>query len=370
MMTRREQAARTNSGSAHGLSTGACARACLHVCGMARAALPARPFWFGSSVCFAGMVAPCEARFLSRLSRRLSGAAVALALAAGLAFATSQPALAGPASSGDMDAPAVSTSNDAPASAFSDAGDLLVEGLARDVAATVNGEELPLSVLTSYVDSVRATIGSQTDAAWEAYLTDQGYGDPDAYWQALIDHYGREMVVLQRCDELGISASDEEIDEYEGRFKAMLGADTEESSFIWEAYLERGGYTEQGIRAAFAYQLRLQKLYETEVPREPASEEVVQRYAEAYASSYGLTPDESGAVDLPSTSEDVRAQIEQDATDFAWDYACERYVDELYAGADVVVYVAHQYDVPGQSHGTAGSSAADAGTSAARVDAA
>lgn len=314
--------------------------------------------------------APCEARFPLRLSRRLSGAAVALALAVGLAFVASQPVLAGPASSGDADAPAVSTSNDVSSSARSDEDGLLAEGLARDVAATINGEELPLSVLTSYVDSVRAAIGSQTNAAWEAYLTDQGYDDPNAYWQALIDHYGREMVVLQRCDELGISASDEEIDEYEGRLKAMLGADTEESSFIWEAYLERGGYTEQGIRAAFAYQLRLQKLYEMEVPREPASEEVVQRYAEAYASSYGLTQDDSGAVDLSSVSEDARAQIEQDATGFAWDYACERYVDELYAGADVAIYVAHQYDVPGQSHGTAGSGAADTDASSARIDAA
>lgn len=231
----------------------------------------------------------------------------------------------------------------------------LLLGCARsqDVVATVNGEELPTSTLTAYIEGVRANVGSDTDAAWEAYLADIGYDTPDDYWNYLIRHYGREMVIDQKCDELDITVSDEEIDQRIDTLKELMGANAENGAFLWEAYLERQGLTEEGMRSQVAYYLRRNKMYEQEVPRPAASPEVVQRYADAYASTYGI--DESlvvdGVVDLGALDADTRALIEQDAADFAWDFACDEYADALYEAADVRILIEHQYDVEGQSHG-------------------
>lgn len=174
------------------------------------------------------------------------------------------------------------------------------------LAMTVNGEGLPLSVLTRYVDAVRATIGSQTDAAWEAYLRDQGH-TVDTYWNHLLEHYGVEMAVTQRCDELGVEVTEAEMAARIAQIKAALGVTSPQTEFLWDAYLKRGGYTEQSLRVNLSYQMRLGKLFEREVATAP-----------------GATPDSE---------------------------ALGRYVRGLFERAEVVVHVAHQYDAPGQRHG-------------------
>lgn len=256
-------------------------------------------------------------------------------------------------------------------------------------AATVNGEELPVSVLVAFADATRAGIGSQTDAAWEAFLADQGF-TVDEYWQYLLAHYATEMVLGQRCDELGIEVSDEEVDERIAQIRALLGIadatdaaagddagdatgdaagdDVEDAAdaaagtvsdadAIWGAYVQLYG-SEEKLRADIAYNLRLIKLYELEVPRTAVSEEVVKAYADLYAATYeayglALAYDDAGAVDLDALDADARAQIEQDAADFAWSVACDAYVADLLGQADVQILVEHQYDVEGQSHGIA-----------------
>lgn len=244
-------------------------------------------------------------------------------------------------------------------------------------AATVNGEELPVSVLVAFADATRAGIGSQTDAAWEAFLADQGF-TVDEYWQYLLAHYATEMVLGQRCDELGIEVSDEEVDERIAQIRALLGiADATDAAAgddagdaadaaagpasdadaIWDAYVQLYG-SEEKLRADIAYNLRLIKLYELEVPRTAVSAEVVKAYADLYAATYeayglALAYDDAGAVDLDALDADARAQIEQDAADFAWSVACDAYVADLLGQADVQILVEHQYDVEGQSHGIA-----------------
>lgn len=226
----------------------------------------------------------------------------------------------------------------------------------QDVVATFNGQALATSTLTTYIDGVRANVGSQTDAAWEAYLADIGYDSPDDYWNYLIRYYGREIVLGQKCDELNITVTDEEIDQRIDTLKELMGANADGGAFLWEAYLERQGLTEDEMRAQVTYYLRCNKLYEQEVSREAASDEVVQRYANAYASTYGL--DESvitdGVVDLSALDAETLELITQDATSFAWEFACDEYADALYEAADVRILIEHQYDVEGQSHGNAG----------------
>lgn len=290
-----------------------------------------------------------------KLRWSLSGSLGRLAAVAGLAAALAAPtctfAAAAAASQDDAETQDAASS---PYATTVAAADCPLFGTVADdaVAVTVNGEELPVATLTAYIAAVRDRVGSQTDAAWEAYLADQGY-TVEGYWDALIEHYGREMVLTQRAAELGIEVGTDEVDARIQEIKEALGVADEDSAFLWDAYLELYGFTEDTLRANQAYYLQRDKLYEAEVARPEVTDELVQRYADAYASQYGLEPDDDGAVDLAAADADLLAQIQADAAELAWDWACSTYVDGLWAAADVQVLVDHQYDVEGQSHGAA-----------------
>ncbi len=217
------------------------------------------------------------------------------------------------------------------------------------VVAYINGEPLPTSLLTDYIDAVRATVGSQTNAAWEAYLADQGY-TVDEYRAMLIAHYAREMVLTQRADELGLEVDVEEVEAHIAQMKADLGVDTDETAFLWDAYLGTYGFTEESLRANQAYYLLRAKLYEQEVERPEVDDALVQRYANAYGYLYGVPQAEDGTADLSQVDDATLARVEAGAEAFAWDCACDLYASGLLAQADIQILIAHQYDVPGQDH--------------------
>lgn len=155
------------------------------------------------------------------------------------------------------------------------------------VVARVNGEELRASTLTSFIDATRANLSSTSDEDWEAYLEQNGY-TVDEYWNYLINYYAYEMVMSQKCDEEGIEVSDEEVDARIAQMKESVGAVDENSAFLWDLYVEGYG-SEEALRGATKYYMRLAKLYEQEVPREDPTDEEVQAYAGAYGTSYAST---------------------------------------------------------------------------------
>lgn len=150
------------------------------------------------------------------------------------------------------------------------------------VVARINGEELRQSLLASYVDSVRDSIGSSTNEALEAYLSDQGT-TPDDFWQALIDFYGVEIVVTQRCEELGIEATEEELESLKSSYMNYYGLSDEEDYLAW---LASSGISEAQMEVNLSYSICLEKLYEAEVPREDPTEEQIQASANSYYSYY------------------------------------------------------------------------------------
>lgn len=185
-----------------------------------------------------------------------------------------------------------------------------------NIVALVNGEPMPVELLTHYIDGIRSHIGSQTDAAWEAYLKDQGH-TPDTYWAFLIDHYGREMVVTQQCQKLGITVSASDIDDRIAQLKKSVGAIDDKTAFLWDAYLARRG-GERALRADLAYYLAREKLFKQQLG--------------TFAQSLGME----------SVPEQGSAQ---------WRELCGRYAAALYNASTVKVLIKHQYDVPGQRHG-------------------
>lgn len=264
--------------------------------------------------------------WLGRLSAVVAALLCALALAAGTAVVE-------PACAAETTAPtAMAQANGA-----------------GDVVAYINGEPLDTSILTDYIDGIRATIGSQTNAAWEAYLADQGY-TVDSYWAMLIAHYAREMVLTQRAEELGLSVSTDEVEEHIAQMKANLGVDSDATAFLWDAYLSTYGFTEESLRAQQAYYLLRAKLYEEEVEQPEVTDAVVQAYANAYGYLYGVPQASDGTADLDAVEPVVREHVEAGARDFAWDSACDLYASSLLANADIEILIPSQYDVPGQDH--------------------
>jgi hypothetical protein len=226
-------------------------------------------------------------------------------------------------------------------------------------AALVNGEPLPLAPLVARVEAQRSRVGSPTDAAWEAFLADQGT-TPDGYWRSLIDHYGREMVVSQRCAQLGIRADPAEVERRVGAMRARVGATDGRSAFLWDAYLRRRGITERELRAEQSWYAMRDELFAREVPPRRAPDEVVARYAaqlpagdgsERGAAGAGGPAPEGATVDLSTLDPGRLASARRACDELVRAQDCDMYERLLYARAHVRVLVAHLYDVPGQRHG-------------------
>lgn len=208
-------------------------------------------------------------------------------------------------------------------------------GAAEEPAAValVNGEPMPTALLTRYIDGVRSRIGSQTDAAWEAYLADQGC-TPDTYWARLIEHYGREMAVTQRCRALGIAPGPAEVDARLADVRRTVEqAGGAAADVLWDSYVARHGGL-RGLRAELAYALAREELFARELGAFAAGEG-----AGRGRPGGGAGADGSGSGELPAQGTP------------AWRELCGRYVAALYAASEVRVLVPHQYDVPGQRHG-------------------
>ncbi|MBM6998778.1 hypothetical protein I3I95_01290 [bacterium] len=229
-------------------------------------------------------------------------------------------------------------------------------------AALVNGEPLPLATLVARVEAQRARVGSPTDAAWEAFLADQGT-TPDGYWRALIDHYGREMAVSQRCAALGIRADPDEVARRMRDLRGRVGAQDERTAFLWDAYLRRRGVTEQSLRAEQAWRAMRDELLAREVPRRRAPDEMVARYlgerlarpTAADVPPLGADgPAEGATVDLRGVDPDLLDAARRACDELVRAQDCDLYVRRLYARAHVRVLVPHFYDVPGQRHGAPG----------------
>ncbi|MDE8701478.1 peptidylprolyl isomerase [Adlercreutzia equolifaciens] len=150
------------------------------------------------------------------------------------------------------------------------------------LAMKVNGEGLPAAVLEGYVDSIKEGIEATSDEAFEAYVDLQGT-TMEEYWTSLLDFYGTEMVVTQRCEELGIDASPEEIEEAQQNYWQFLGVSSEEG---YVQALEALGTTVDEMSVSLSYGIRQKKLFEEEVPREAPSQEFIDAYADEHGQEY------------------------------------------------------------------------------------
>ena len=153
------------------------------------------------------------------------------------------------------------------------------------VVARVNGEDLNASVLMRDVEAIQTAIESDTDAALEAYMQDTGT-TVDEWWNGLIEYYAKEMCVTQKCDELGITVSDDELEDGISQLESYMGISTDEEL---AEYYEGNGLTEEEFKAGCTYSILQQKLYAQEVDHPEATDELIQEYGNTYYASYAST---------------------------------------------------------------------------------
>ena len=149
------------------------------------------------------------------------------------------------------------------------------------VAATVNGVEIPETRVQSYINKFRARSADlSTQAGWEAWLADSGYTE-QSYRIHVIDSLVQDELIRQAAKDCGIKVDQDEISAQIEATKANY--DTEEN---WQRVLSAAGYTEAEYRAAVELTALSKELKETQVAKPKASNDQVQTYFNAHASQY------------------------------------------------------------------------------------
>ena len=151
---------------------------------------------------------------------------------------------------------------------------------AEQVAATVNGEAIPESVVTDYIESYIDSLGYDSDQ-WAQYLGIEGK-TPEEFRKGVIDYYANYLLYEQKGRELGIEITDEQVDKAVQDAKDKLGRSDEE----WVQYLSRQGYTEETYRATVAYSLLVTAIQAQEIAEPKITDEQRNEFADAHVLTY------------------------------------------------------------------------------------
>lgn len=153
----------------------------------------------------------------------------------------------------------------------SDSGELKSDtGLTGGVAATVNDIEIPEDSVTRAINNIRISYGYTDDDSWKNFLKSGNY-TVESIRYTLLDGFVEEELVKQCADQLGISVTDEEIDE------AVQSVSSKYSTQdAWEKAVEEVGYENgvEGYRDSLKYSIlktKIDEIYSEEAQKEMKS---------------------------------------------------------------------------------------------------
>ena len=149
------------------------------------------------------------------------------------------------------------------------------------VAATVNGEEIPESIITDYIAVYRENLGYADDDTWAQWL-ELKETTPEEVRENAIEYYVNYLLYTQKAEELGIEITDEDID---ANIEAIKEAN-DMSQSDWEDFLESNGYDEESYRATTEYALLADELHAQEISVPHIDDDDLQTYLNENASSY------------------------------------------------------------------------------------
>ncbi len=111
-------------------------------------------------------------------------------------------------------------------------------------AATVDGAEISEESITNEIQAYRSAHDLTDDEAWAEYLHSHGE-TPESFREQYIDDDVVKDLVKQKCEELGITVDEGEIDDYVDTMRDYYGCESDDD---WTAFLADQGMTEQDYR--------------------------------------------------------------------------------------------------------------------------
>lgn len=153
----------------------------------------------------------------------------------------------------------------------SDSGELKSDtGLTGGVAATVNDVEIPEDSVTRAINNIRISYGYTEDDTWKQFLKSGNY-TVESMRYTLLDGFIEEELVKQCADQLGLSVTDEEIDEAVESVSSKYSTQD-----AWEKAVEEVGYENgiEGYRDSLKYSIlktKIDEIYSEEAQKEMKS---------------------------------------------------------------------------------------------------
>ena len=152
-------------------------------------------------------------------------------------------------------------------------------GAAGAVAATVNGENIEESSITTYIENFRNVNSLNDDTAWAQWLVDNGR-TAEELRQDAIDYYVRIAVIAQDAKSKGIEVTKDDIDAQIDEIKSYYGYDDAQ----FKEQIEAIGYTEESYREYIKQQLTQERLMAATEEQATASDEEILSMANNYSS--------------------------------------------------------------------------------------
>ena len=140
------------------------------------------------------------------------------------------------------------------------------------------------SEVTDYIMTYKEQMGygDATDDEWATFLATYNL-TPDRLRLSTIAQILADKAVEKRCAELGITASDDEVEAVINTLKSSLGLSGDDET--WSATLELYGQSEEGLRETYRLELLKQKLCTEEVEVPTPTDDEVRSYIASFAAS-------------------------------------------------------------------------------------
>ncbi|RAP50500.1 MAG: hypothetical protein BZ138_06600 [Methanosphaera sp. rholeuAM270] len=166
----------------------------------------------------------------------------------------------------------------------------------QQIAATVNGENIPESQITDYIQNYREVNDLTDSKAWAQWLVDSDRTAADMRDDA-IDYYVEQLLVEQEATKAGITVSDEEVAERIAETKQYYGMDDAQFS----ESLKEMGYTEESYTALQRHSLLEDKIAAS---LDGSSGEITDADIVEQANSYAAILEGSKQLDVIAASTD------------------------------------------------------------------
>ena len=188
-----------------------------------------------------------------------------------------------------------------------------ISDTASGTAVTVSGESVGEAVVTSYIEDFRAAHDLVDDDRWSDWLA-RNDETPTTVREQAIDFFVNALVIQQKASGMGISVSEQEVDEQIQSSRDQFDSDEE-----WTEALRMMGLNETTYKLTVESSL-LEEKVKSELAIDDTDADLALEYANAYALAYDGSKRSSQIVfdaDDADSARDVLSKLKTGELEFA-----------------------------------------------------